>query len=111
MGAAIPTVLTLALAVPDQLPCGPEAVDSQVETGSADCYDEILPEDEQGEEDVRAPSLLPLGKKQNRSQSSIFVSQGEQDPQYQTRVKSTITVHLSLKQPISQPKQKVKQSG
>lgn len=52
MGAAIPVALTLALAVPDQLPCASQGVQLQVMTGSTDCFDEIAPTNADGEEDV-----------------------------------------------------------
>lgn len=96
MGAAIPVALTLALAIPDHLPCGPAGVEQTVQTGSTDCWDEILPLGEDGEEDVRLAFFLPV-----RAISLIAAlyrcEQEEKDPAYQTRVKSTVAVRLALK--------------
>ena len=46
LGAAIPTCLSLAMAIRDALPCGPDGSELEVRTGSIDVNDEIVPPDD-----------------------------------------------------------------
>ncbi|KAJ4475738.1 hypothetical protein J3R30DRAFT_589664 [Lentinula aciculospora] len=66
MGAAIPLLLQLSLALPPILPFAPDEIHTEIHTGTVEVQDEILPEDE------------------------------EEDITYQTRGKSTLKVTLKI---------------
>ncbi|KAF8610721.1 hypothetical protein BDV93DRAFT_484159 [Ceratobasidium sp. AG-I] len=57
LGAAIPQLLLLVTSLPECLPYGPEEIRNEITTGTTICVDEIHPEDE--EEDVE---LKPRNK-------------------------------------------------
>ncbi|GAA93504.1 uncharacterized protein L969DRAFT_51873 [Mixia osmundae IAM 14324] len=69
LGAAIPMALSLALAIPDALPCGSAGLETQIKTGSIELQDEIIPPDDREDLDI----------------------------QTQTRTKSTVEVTMRLK--------------
>ncbi|KAJ3738810.1 hypothetical protein DFH05DRAFT_736526 [Lentinula detonsa] len=50
MGAAIPLLLQLSLALPPILPFAPDEIHTEIHTGTVEVQDEVLPEDE--EEDI-----------------------------------------------------------
>jgi ribonuclease P/MRP protein subunit RPP20 len=50
MGAAIPHLLQLTLALPPILPFSPDEIHTEVQTGTVEVQDEIIPEDE--DEDI-----------------------------------------------------------
>jgi len=46
MGAAIPHLLQLVCALPAILPCDPSKIHQDVQTGTTEVHDEIIPDDE-----------------------------------------------------------------
>lgn len=54
IAAAMPMALSLALAIRDAVPGGPNILDMEVKTGSVTVADEVTPDDE-----VSLPLLLP----------------------------------------------------
>ncbi|KAJ3770323.1 hypothetical protein FB446DRAFT_172697 [Lentinula raphanica] len=72
MGAAIPLLLQLSLALPPILPFAPDEIHTEIHTGTTEVQDEILPDDE--DEDItyrtRAKSTLKVMLKIGDGESS-----------------------------------------
>lgn len=109
MGAAIPLALSLALAIRDAIPGGePHStatasdvesdeqddgiVKMQVRTGSKVVSDEITPDDE-----VR---WFPIAYQASAAHSDSSSLEQDEDLVYQTRTKSTVSIELSLVEPL-----------
>ncbi|KAB5595245.1 hypothetical protein CTheo_1323 [Ceratobasidium theobromae] len=70
LGAAIPHLLLLVTSLPECLPFGPQDIHSEITTGTTVCMDEIHPEDE--EEDVELKS-----RNKSSLQVKITITGGE----------------------------------
>ncbi|KAJ7581526.1 hypothetical protein C8J56DRAFT_794302 [Mycena floridula] len=93
MGAAIPHLMQLAVALPPILPFSPDEIHLEVRTGTVQVHDEVTPEDE--DEDVTY---------EQRSKSTLLVvlKIGDGDPEPTLRKgKRTITVQEPEQQQVS----------
>ena len=71
LGAAIPTCMSLSMAIRDALPCGTSGTVLEVRTGSVDVNDEVIPEDDSENEvcetlldyDILSEDTLPSGRR------------------------------------------------
>lgn len=71
LGAAIPHLARLAVSLPTILPFAPDEIHSEVETGTAELHDELIPDDE--DEDI---SMRTRGK----STMSVVILIGDREP-------------------------------
>ncbi|CUA72198.1 hypothetical protein RSOLAG22IIIB_00861 [Rhizoctonia solani] len=60
LGAAIPHLLLLVTSLPECLPYGPQDIHNEITTGTTTCMDEIHPQDEEDDIEMRARNKSSL---------------------------------------------------